>query len=54
MPDWPAGLMPGVDRDATPACVNACPVGARVFGNLKDENSKVSQAIANNPTTAAA
>ena len=45
-----AGLVPGVDRDATPACVNACPVGARVFGNLKDENSKVSQAIANNPT----
>jgi Fe-S-cluster-containing dehydrogenase component len=45
-----AGLMPGVDRDATPACVNACPVGARVFGNLKDPNSKVSQAIANNPT----
>jgi Fe-S-cluster-containing dehydrogenase component len=45
-----AGLMPGIDRDATPACVNACPVGARVFGNLKDENSKVSQAIANNPT----
>jgi Fe-S-cluster-containing dehydrogenase component len=45
-----AGQMPGVDRDATPACVNACPVGARVFGNLKDPNSKVSQAIANNPT----
>jgi Fe-S-cluster-containing dehydrogenase component len=45
-----AGLMPGIDRDATPACVNACPVGARVFGNLKDENSKVSRAIANNPT----
>jgi Fe-S-cluster-containing dehydrogenase component len=45
-----AGLMPGADRDATPACVNACPVGARIFGNLKDENSKVSQAIANNPT----
>jgi Fe-S-cluster-containing dehydrogenase component len=45
-----AGLTPGVDRDATPACVNACPVGARVFGNLKDENSKTAQAIANNPT----
>jgi phenylacetyl-CoA:acceptor oxidoreductase 27-kDa subunit len=44
------GLMPGVDRDATPACVNACPVGARTFGNLKDPNSRVSQAIANNPT----
>jgi Fe-S-cluster-containing dehydrogenase component len=45
-----AGLMPGVDRDATPACVNACPVGARTFGNLKDPDSKVSQLIANNPT----
>jgi Fe-S-cluster-containing dehydrogenase component len=45
-----AGLVPGIDRDATPACVNACPVGARLFGNLKDENSKVAQAIANNPT----
>jgi Fe-S-cluster-containing dehydrogenase component len=45
-----AGLTPGIDRDATPACVNACPVGARIFGNLKDENSKVAQAIANNPT----
>ncbi len=44
------GLMPGVDREATPACVNACPVGARVFGNLKDPNSKVAQLIENNPT----
>lgn len=44
------GLMPGVDREATPACVNVCPVGARTFGNLKDPNSKVSQTIANNPT----
>ena len=45
-----SGLMPGVDRDATPACVNACPVGARTFGNLKDPNSRLSQLIANNPT----
>ncbi|MFN8594955.1 MAG: 4Fe-4S dicluster domain-containing protein [Anaerolineae bacterium] len=43
-------LMPGEDREATPACVNACPVGARVFGNLKDENSKVSRMIKANPT----
>jgi Fe-S-cluster-containing dehydrogenase component len=42
--------MPGVDREATPACVNACPVGARAFGNLKDVNSKVSRIIENNPT----
>lgn len=44
------GLLPGDDREATPACVNICPVGARTFGNLKDANSKVSQLIASNPT----
>ncbi len=44
------GKMPGVDREATPACVNVCPVGARVFGNLKDPDSKVSQVIKNHPT----
>jgi len=44
------GLTPGEDRDATPACVNICPVGARTFGNLKDANSKVFQLIASNPT----
>lgn len=43
------GLMPGIDREATPACVNACPVGARVFGNLKDPASPVSQALSANP-----
>jgi phenylacetyl-CoA:acceptor oxidoreductase 27-kDa subunit len=44
------GLTPGVDREATPACVNICPVGARTFGNLKEPNSSVSQLIASNPT----
>ncbi len=37
-----AGLTPGVDADATPACVVACPTGARLFGDLNDPNSKVS------------
>lgn len=44
------GLVPGEDREATPACVNICPVEARVFGNIKDPNSKVSQTIAHNST----
>lgn len=44
------GLEPGVDLDATPACVNICPVGARTFGDLQKPDSAVSQLIANNPT----
>ena len=44
------GLMPGVDPEATPTCVNICPVNARTFGNLKDPDSPVSQVIKNNPT----
>ena len=44
------GLIPGENPEATPACVNVCPVGARVFGNLKDPYSPASRAIAANPT----
>jgi phenylacetyl-CoA:acceptor oxidoreductase subunit 1 len=44
------GLTPGVDPEATPACVNICPVGARVFGDLNDTNSPVARVLASRPT----
>ena len=45
------GLTPGVDRDATPACVNACPVSARHFGDLDDPESNVSILIRDKKAT---
>lgn len=39
------GLKPGIDREATPACVNACPTKARVFGDLDDPWSEISTLI---------
>ncbi|MEJ2011206.1 MAG: 4Fe-4S dicluster domain-containing protein [Anaerolineales bacterium] len=45
------GLIPGEAREATPACVNICPVGARVFGDLKDPESNISQVLDRQPTT---
>ena len=44
------GLIPGIDRDATPACVNICPVGARVFGDLNDPTTPVAQLLAQSAT----
>jgi len=44
------GLTPGIDRIATPACVNICPVNARVFGNHNDPESPISKFIEKNNT----
>jgi Fe-S-cluster-containing dehydrogenase component len=44
------GLTPGVDAEATPACVNVCPMGARKFGDLNDPASEVSRLLATHPS----
>jgi Fe-S-cluster-containing dehydrogenase component len=39
------GLKPGLDREATPACVNTCQARALIFGDLEDEDSLISRTI---------
>ncbi len=42
------GLVPGVDPEATPACVNSCLAQALAFGDIEDPESNVSQLLAKN------
>jgi phenylacetyl-CoA:acceptor oxidoreductase subunit 1 len=42
------GQVPGIDPEATPACVNACIADAMAFGNLEDPHSPVSKLLAGN------
>jgi phenylacetyl-CoA:acceptor oxidoreductase subunit 1 len=46
------GLKPGIDREATPACVIACPTKTRVFGDLDNPDSEVSQLVREKRATA--
>ncbi len=40
------GLTPGVDHEATPACVNACIADALTFGDLDDPSGRIASLLA--------
>ena len=50
-PGLERGLVPGIDPQATPACVVACPTKARIFGDLNNPESPISVALAAAQTT---
>jgi Fe-S-cluster-containing dehydrogenase component len=50
-PGLERGLVPGIDPQATPACVVACPTKARIFGDLSNHESPVAKALAEAKTT---
>ena len=41
-------MTPGIDPEATPACVNSCIAQALAFGDSDDPQSNISQLIAAN------
>jgi phenylacetyl-CoA:acceptor oxidoreductase subunit 1 len=44
------GLMPGVDKEATPACVVSCTSKALYFGDANDKDSEIANLIKDNDT----
>jgi len=44
------GLTPGVNRGVGPACVEICPVNARIFGDIRDPESPLSVYIREHDT----
>jgi phenylacetyl-CoA:acceptor oxidoreductase subunit 1 len=41
-------LVPGIDPDATPVCVNSCVSGALAFGDIENPKSNVARLVAEN------